>query len=181
MYELTLQINGRIQPMDRGDEFEDPIDEALQQCGCGATDGGGTMMQKTGEIEYCDVEISLNENSQYCMDQLMRILDEIGIPKGSFLRGEDLELSVGRLEGLAFYANGTELPDEVYETCDINYVIEQMEGLMEGIGRFYSFWQGPEDTALYFYGTSFEEMNKQIEAFVMEYPLCQKSRIEQIA
>ena len=61
------------------------------------------------------------------------------------------------------------------------YVIEQMEQAMEGIGRMYSYWEGSTYTALYFYGTSFAEMKEKIEPFIASYPLCQKSRIEQIA
>ncbi|MCM1146044.1 MAG: hypothetical protein NC407_15215 [Lachnoclostridium sp.] len=92
-----------------------------------------------------------------------------------------MEIEVGTLEGLAYYSNGVDLPDEVYQTCDINYVIEQMGQAMEGIGRMYSYWESSTYTALYFYGSSFAEMKKRIEPFITEYPLCQKCRIEQIA
>lgn len=85
------------------------------------------------------------------------------------------------MEGLAYYLNGAELPKEVYETCDINYVIDQMEQAMKGIGSMYSYWEGDTYTALYFYGKSFSEMKRSIEPFIAEYPLCQKSRVEQIA
>ena len=107
----------------------------------------------------------------------------IGIPKGSALlcTVPEIKIEVGTLEGLAFYVNGTDLPDEIYESCDINHVIEQMESVMNGIGRFYSYWEGNEWTALYFYGVSFVEMKQKIEPFIASYPLCQKSRIEQIA
>lgn len=62
----------------------------------------------------------------------------IGIPKGSALlcTAPEIKIEVGTLEGLAFYVNGTDLPDEIYESCDINHVIEQMESAMNGIGRF---------------------------------------------
>ena len=82
---------------------------------------------------------------------------------------------------MAYYSNGQDLSKEVYETCDINYVIEQMEKAMDGIGEMYSYWEGPKYTVLYFYGTSFLEMENRIEPFVATYPLCQKSKIEQIA
>lgn len=105
----------------------------------------------------------------------------MGIPKGSVLQGIQPEIEVGTLEGLAYYSNGSDLPEDVYKTCDINYVIEQMELAMEEIGRMYSYWEGPAHTALYFYGSSFVEMKKRIEPFIAAYPLCKKSRIEQIA
>lgn len=80
-----------------------------------------------------------------------------------------MKIEVGTLEGLAFYVNGTDLPDEIYESCDINHVIEQMESAMNGIGRFYSYWEGNEWTALYFYGGSFVEMkskNRTVHGFL---------------
>ena len=56
-----------------------------------------------------------------------------------------------------------------------------MESAMDGIGRMYSYWEGQKYTVLYFYGTSFIEMKKRVEPFLAKYPLCQKSKIEQIA
>ncbi len=50
----------------------------------------------------------------------------------------------------AYYSNGVDLPAEIYQTCDINYVIERMEQAIEGIGRMYSYWEGNTYTALYF-------------------------------
>lgn len=97
------------------------------------------------------------------------------------LQGVEPEIEVGTLEGLAYYSNGVDLPDEVYQTCDINYVIEQMEKAIEGIGRMYSYWEGNTYTALYFYGTSFAEVKEKIEPFIAVYPLYQKCHIEQIA
>ena len=56
----TLQLNAKLQPFDRHD-LEDIIDEFLSKEDLGETSGGGTLMSKEGEIEYCDIEISLNE------------------------------------------------------------------------------------------------------------------------
>ena len=46
----TLQLNAKLQPLDRGD-LADLIDEFLSEGNLGATSGGGTMMDKSGEIE----------------------------------------------------------------------------------------------------------------------------------
>ena len=37
----------------------------------------------------------------------------------------EFKIEVGTLEGLAYYGNGTELLDEVYESCDINHVLSR--------------------------------------------------------
>ena len=180
-YVLTLQLNARLQPFDRGDIYEDPICEALEACGCGYTDGGGTLMQSSGEIDNCDIVIVLNENSEQNMEKLLHIINEIRVPKGSFLISDNYRQPLGTLEGLALYLNGTELSDEVYASCDINYVVERANELLAQIGSMYSHWEGAEYTALYFYGTSFDEMKEKIHPFLLEYPLCQKCKVEKIA
>lgn len=181
--ELTLNLNARLQPIHRHD-LEDGLQEILEKEKLGEVTGGGTLQNpKHGEIVSCDIEIYLNNDSQDSINRLVEIVNQLGIPKGSALLciEPEFKVEVGTLEGLAFYGNGTQLPDEVYESCDINHVIQQMEAAIEGFGCFYSYWEGNEWTALYFYGTSFVEMKQKIEPFIASYPLCQKSRIEQIA
>lgn len=179
--ELVLNLNARFRPEDRF-ELEDALDEILDKYGKGEVLGGGTLQDVTGEVEYCDIEIYLEDDRpKHNIKWLVRLLNAIGIPKGSVLQGIKPEIEVGTLEGLACYLNGVDLPMEVYKNCDVNYVIEQTEQAMEGIGRMYSYWEGDRYTALYFYGTSFAEMKQRIEPFIATYPLCQKSHIEQIA
>ena len=176
---ITLKLNARFQPMHRF-ELEDALQEILENKKLGEVTGGGTAQNPDGEIAYCDIEISLEDNKKSDnVKWLAELLNKMGITKGSVLQGIEPEIEVGTLEGLAYYSNGVDL--ELYKTCDINYVIEQMELAMEGIGRMYSFWEGNTHTALYFYGSSFEEMKKKIEPIIASYPLCQKSRIERIA
>lgn len=177
---LVLKLNARFQPMHRF-ELEDALQAVLEKEHMGEITGGGTAQNPDGEIAYCDIEIYLTNDKDDNIKWLVNLLNKIGIPKGSVLQGLEQEIQVGTLEGLAYYLNGAELPKEVYKTCDINYVIAEMEQAMEGIGSMYSYWEGDTYTALYFYGSSFLEMKRSIEPFVATYPLCQKSRIEQIA
>lgn len=177
---LILKLNARFQPKHRF-ELEDALQEILEKKQLGEVTGGGTFQKSDGEITYCEIEIHLVNDNLDCIEWLVAWLNKIGIPKGSVLQGVEPEIQVGTLEGLAYYSNGVDLPDEIYRTCDVNYVIEQMEQAIEGIGRMYSYWEGNTYTALYFYGTSFSEMKEKITPFIAEYPLCQKCRIEQIA
>ena len=178
---LALELNAKLQPLHRGDIYEDPLAAAMETAGCGAVDGGGTLLQENGEVALCDIAICLHGNTEENMNCLLNIIQAMEMPKGSFLRGENVEIPLGTLEGLALYLNGTELPEEVYKTSDVNYVIARCNELLAESGSLYSWWQGPKDTALYFYGPSFAEMKKKIADFIAEYPLCQKSRVEQIA
>lgn len=178
---LTLNLNARIMPFDRGDLFEDPINDMLQEAGIGEVDGGGTLQEKTGEIINCDVEICLTGNLDENYEKLKGFLGRLWIPKGSFLVSEDKNEEIGFLEGLALYLNGTDLEDEVYKSCDVNFVISELLRALGEDCKFYSYWQGPEETALYFYGQSFGRMNSLMTPFIEEYPLCNKSRVVQIA
>lgn len=178
----VLNINARLQPIHRGDLFEDLLDERLNALQIGYVTGGGTMTQEDGEIVGCDIEITMVNNSQSVMKKLRALLEALPLPKGSSLRAEDEELyELGMLEGLALYLNGTELADEVYEMYKINFVISELEDMLGSMGGMYSYWEGQEDTALYFYGDSFQQMRERMSYFLEEYPLCEKCKVVRIA
>ena len=179
-FHITLNINAKIMPMDRGDVFEDPIDEFLQSTGLGEVDGGGTLMSESGEIENCDVEIYLHDGSEENIGKLYDLVTDIGVPKGSFLISENDRKEIGELEGLALYLNGTDLDEEVYKTNDINHLFSELVRLLGDEYNYHSYWEGPEETALYFYGPSFDQMKDLISEFVEKYPLCEKSRLVQL-
>ena len=180
-WHLTLQLNARIMPMDRGEFFEEPIDYALKQLGIGETDGGGTLRNETGEVKNCDVEIDLYEKSDAIYKKLHGFLMCLGVPKGSFLISGNDKREIGNLEGLALYLNGIDLDDEIYNSCDVNYVISEMIRMLGNEYKYHSYWEGAKETALYFYGESFNKMNALVIPFIEQYPLCKKSRIVKIA
>lgn len=87
----------------------------------------------------------------------------------------------GQQEGLALYLNGRDLPQKIYQKYHVRQVFDKCEALLKGVGMVNSYWQGYAQTALYMYGDSYSEMVKRIEPVVSRHPLCQKSRIVQIA
>lgn len=181
---LTLEINGKLMPMHRGDIYEDPLQEALENYGIGNVDGGGTLMEEDGSVACCDINIELNEDEK-SLNDLLKILDELGLPKGSLLHFSEDDnkepLTLGSLEGLALELNGTCLPAKVYKEYDINHVITQILEVLEDSGDMYSHWRGPKHTVIYFYGLSFEDMKKRMMPILNEHPLCQKCVVTQIA
>ena len=50
-----------IQPLARGDRYEDPLDEALQREDLGGTCGGGSQLSDECGIEFVDIEIELHD------------------------------------------------------------------------------------------------------------------------
>jgi len=180
---ILATLNARLQPIDRG-EIEDAFDAVSAQRGLGAcVVGGGTLMQESGEVISCDVEIEVEDASEKTVDVIIQILEAMLAPRGSQLHlpGQQGVIHFGRQEGLALYLNGTDLPGEVYQSCDSNYVYAECNRLLEGIGRVSSHWAGPRETALYMYGTEFDTMRDRLTPLLETYPLCKQSRIEKIA
>jgi len=180
---LIATLNARLQPMHRGD-VEDAFNTATEKRGYGArVVGGGTAFAPDGEIEECDLEIEVDELSEASIGIVIGLLESILAPKGSRLtipsRGDPV--TFGTHEGLAIYLNGTDLPPEVYEACDIKHVVEECQRLLKGDGHIASHWEGPVETALYIYGKSFAAMRERLLPFLKSYPLCEGCRLEQIA
>jgi len=180
---IVVNLNARIQPLHRGEIYEDPLDEMLTENNFGEVSGGGTLQAQSGEIESCDIEIQVFNSNEKTISSIKDILEDIGVPIGSkiIIEANDFEIEFGTLEGLAIYLNGTDLDDKVYEENDSNLLYSELDRLTEGEGRVFSYWQGPTETAFYLYGKSFEKMKSLIGELVDNNPLCQKCRIEKIA
>jgi hypothetical protein len=112
---------------------------------------------------------------------LTKAFEVLGAPRGSVLSAGDRTLELGRLEGLGLYLNGTDLSAEVYASSDVNVVLERLEDLLGDDGDLHGYWEGPRETALYFYGESFATMAERIAALVAAEPLCEQARVVQVA
>lgn len=180
---LTLTLNARLQPAHRG-ELEDAFDQIADENKLGArVVGGGTALSPAGEVENCDIEIALDDCTREAAEHIAGIFAAMLAPKGSCLHLPDGagRIPFGAHEGLALYLNGTDLPEEVYTSCDSNHVYDECVRLLDGAGMVNSHWQGPTETALYMYGRSFDEMQARIAGFLADYPLCRDCRVVRIA
>ena len=73
-----------VGPMERGSKYEDPLDDALRERDFGFTTGGGTQMDKSGDIAWIGIDIELRDLDgalTFTRDRLR----EIGVPPGSVL------------------------------------------------------------------------------------------------
>lgn len=181
---IVAQLNARVQPIDRGEYFEDPLDEVLRSHGFGQVTGGGTQLADEPDgISYCDIEIEINEFSETVISKIIETLELQRAPKGSVLKtfGAGDDVAFGKSEGLAIFLNGTDLPDDVYANSDVNEIISKCDKLLDGIGMFMGYWEGSRETALYFYGMSYTAMLSAVKKYIDSEPSCALSRIEQIA
>jgi hypothetical protein len=165
-----------IEPIDRGNRYEDPLQAALEAAHAGAVTGGGSQLSESGGIEFADVEIEL-ANLDAAIDLAASTLEAAGAPQGSEIRHEDNVVRVfGRQQCLAIYLDGTSLPDEVYANLDFDQVVADI-GNAAGPDSFHGCWQGPEETGLYFFGSNAEEMFTRVEPLLRTLPIGQNARV----
>lgn len=179
MKTIRIELNAKLQPIHRGEMFEEKLEKALADADAGELLGGGTFQLNTGEIKCCDIELNVKDD---WLDKVIDFIKQIRIiPKGSkIICGEDT-IQIGHVEGMAIYLNGVELPAEVYQANDVNELISCLDNAMNDKGFMYSWWEGKTETALYFYGNSFDEMRNSIQSVIDKHPLCKMCRIEKIA
>jgi hypothetical protein len=77
------------------------------------------------------------------------------------------------------HLDGTSLPDEVDQQCDVMTLSGQLEEALErqGLGEYDGDGQGPAETTLFMYGSDAERLFSGIEAVLRAYPLCQNARV----
>lgn len=182
---IIAQLNDKIMPLGRGEVYEDPLDEFLKQKGYGEITGGGTLQSQTGEIKYCDIEIKLPGKviDRVILFDIIKQIESFGAPKGSKLLIENTkeEIAFGKLEGFGIYLDGVNLSDEVYKNSDPAALATEIRRLANIKSNEPRFWEGNTETALYFYGDSFEMMKNSIINFINTHPECENAKIQKIA
>jgi hypothetical protein len=182
---IVAEINDKIKPIDRGDVYEEPIDKFLKANKLGEICGGGTLLEKNGEILSCDIQMQLfTENPEKeLLNTIIKKLEELGAPIGSKLVSENnnTKIEFGKLQGIALYLDGINLPDEVYRSADPFFLVSEIKKLAGIQTEVIREWTGESETGFYFYGDSYERIKDSIADFIATYPLCKGARIVRIA
>lgn len=179
MVELTVELNAKLQPIHRGEMFEEPLENVLIQANVGEVLGGGTFMSATGEIEKCDINLEVKDD---WIAKVFAYLQRIKIiPKGSKIICKQEITPIGQAEGMAIYLNETDLPAEVYRTNDINELISKLQDALGDKCFMFSWWEGGTETALYFYGESYLKLYEFVKHILEIHPLCKLSHVKQVA
>ena len=175
---VLARVYEHIEPIDRGDRYEDPLQATLESMGLGRVTGGGSQLDELGGITYADIEIELAN-----VDEAVRIvaeaLEAAGAPQGSeLIQASDNRVlrEFGKLQCLAIYLDGTSLPDEVYAELDFEATVAAI-GSAAGDDSYRGFWQGPEETALFLSGPDAEAMFARVEPVLRRLPIGQNARV----
>jgi len=179
--DIYVTLNARLRPLDRGERFEDPLLELLEEK---VKDieviGGGTLLDANREPANCDLDLSFTDDPARTLRLVIETLEKLGAPVGSSAQFSDedaAKVMFGSTEGVGVYLNGTDLPDEVYRTSDINELIERLADALGDAGEMFSYWEGPTETALYYYGASAAVMRERMAAVLASHPLAQRCRV----
>jgi hypothetical protein len=72
-----VRIPGNIQPIERGERFEDPLQAALEKEKVGEVTGGGSQMGEGKTVEFCglDVEVTDRDKGLRLIREVMRRLN----------------------------------------------------------------------------------------------------------
>ena len=170
-----------IEPIARGDRYEDPLQAALEAGGLGEVSGGGSSIGKEHGIEYAGIDIDLA--SLESLDLVRRLLDQAGAPKGSELQfehdGKSHVIQFGVTERITIWLDGTSLPDAVYERFSTDQLADQIEAAMrfDPSAEIRGSWQGPRETSIYITGADAERLFRAIEPVLLANPACQNARV----
>jgi hypothetical protein len=175
---VLARVYEHVEPIDRGNRYEDPLQAVLEKTKLGRVTGGGSQLNELGVIDYADVEIEL-ANLDGAVLAVAEALEEAGAPQGSELIhvSDDRVLrEFGKQQCLAIFLDGTSLPDEVYADLDFEAVIGEI-GAAAGNDSFHGFSQGDEETGLFFFGPDAEAMFTQVEPVLRRLPIGQNARV----
>jgi hypothetical protein len=165
-----------IGPIDRGDRYEDPLNEVLEAAGIGRVTGGGSQLTEDGRIEFADIEIELADLDA-ALQVAVEALERAGAPHGSEIRLDGSVLrEFGTMQCVTVYLDGVTLPQEVYADLDFDQLIAELEGVA-GEGSYRGHWQGPEETALYFFGPDAEQLFTRLEPVLRALSIGQNARV----
>jgi hypothetical protein len=173
---VLARLYEHIEPLDRGSRYEDPLDAALRGASLGEVTGGGSQLGHLGEIEFADIEI-LVANLDDAMSVIIDVLQRSGAPIGSQLLGADGVIrEFGEQQSVAVYLDGTSLPDEVYANLDFDDMVSRLT-TAAGAEGYHGYWQGPQETGLFFFGRDAETTFAGLEASLRQMPIGQNARV----
>ncbi|MCW4385649.1 hypothetical protein OH146_07660 [Salinibacterium sp. SYSU T00001] len=179
---VFVHLNARVRPLDRGSVYEDPLDEAFARIAPGSqVVGGGTEFHPEKGPLSCDSDLAVVGDTEDAVPQVIEALESFGAPVGSWLTIKDgPKVPFGITHGFALTLDGTSLPDEVYAENDVNDLVNDLVAELEGHATLQSWWAGPQNTSLYFYGVDPDRLRSVLESAASRSPLAQGSRVEMI-
>lgn len=74
-----VRIPERIGPVERGDRFEDPLQEALTAADLGEITGGGSQLGEGDTVEYCGLDVVVTNRAR-ALALIRETMQRLGAP-----------------------------------------------------------------------------------------------------
>src|SRR5687768_15581973 len=111
---IIARLYEHVEPIDRGERYEDPLDAALEAAKLGRVTGGGSQLNESGRIDFAELEIELS-NLDDALTTVISALEAAGAPAGSEILQDGTVLrEFGTGQCVAIFLDGVSLPDDVY-------------------------------------------------------------------
>jgi hypothetical protein len=179
---VLARITEHVEPIERGERYEDPLADFLKEHGLGEVTGGGSQLTEDGEIEFADVELEL-VNLDDAVARVVRQLEAMGAPYGSSIEfaadSGRKPIPFGTYEQLTIYLDGAGLPDDVYENLDFDQLYRELGEAVgrEAGGQARSVWAGPTETGIHLAGPKADALEQVVNAMWHTVPVFQNARL----
>jgi len=159
----SIQINDKCGPMLRGEFYREPLEKFFKRNKLGEVTGGGTLLQENGQPAYCEIELSIKDETEEVVSEVKNKIDSI-TPKGSILYLEnEQELPVGNLEGVALNLHFTKAPQELLDKTDFQALWDGVDKAIASAGKMHDTWEGPETFTIYYYGIDADKIISTVQ------------------
>ena len=74
-----VRIPGDIQPLERAERFEDPLESALEESGLGSVTGGGSQLGEGTTVEYCGLDVVVSDREQ-ALALIRKVMQSVRCP-----------------------------------------------------------------------------------------------------
>jgi hypothetical protein len=180
---LVATLHECIEPLDRGERYEDPLGELLAEGGLGKVTGGGSQLDDSFKVKSVDIEIVVADLDSG-IPLVLSLLEEKGAPQGSELfferDGVEHRIEFGQMEGISLVLDAS-LPNELWG----EYAGEVWPTLNEilqssGAGSVHGTRSGSDSEEVFIYGPSAQRIIDAIADFRASFPLCKNSKVVEI-
>ncbi len=170
----TVKIWEQILPVARGDRYQAPLEELLDQTAGGEVTGAGEQLTDDEEIDYVDIGLVIHDDSEL-ISGIIELLNTCGAPKHSQLsitrNGLESDISFGLTEGVAITLPS--LPSE----ADLKLVVTHIAAALGADVDFRGAHVVREsELSMYFYGLDAEALWLKIEPVLTSAPPCRGAR-----
>ena len=79
-----VRIPEDVQPLERGERYEDPLQEALSAEDLGEVTGGGSQLGEGKTIEYCGLDVEVRDRDRG-LEVIRTVMGRLGAPAATVI------------------------------------------------------------------------------------------------